>query len=52
MAAPSAARSVESEGQTVQLDPDLQHLIDAWPTLSKPVKAGIVAMVRAYDPKA
>ncbi|MCZ6446214.1 MAG: hypothetical protein O6758_08515 [Planctomycetota bacterium] len=47
MAAPSAARSVESEGENAQIDPDLQCLIDAWPTLPKPVKAGIVAMVRA-----
>jgi hypothetical protein len=28
------------------LDNDLQALIDAWPTLSEPVKAGIVAMVK------
>ena len=27
-------------------DPDLRHLIDAWPTLPAAVKAGIVAMVK------
>ncbi len=47
MAAPSAARSVESEGETAQLDPDLQHLIDAWPALPEAIRAGIVAMVNA-----
>ena len=26
-------------------DPDLQRIIDAWPTLPEAVKAGIVAMV-------
>ena len=52
MAAPGAARSVESEGETAQLDPDLTRLIDAWPELPEAIRAGIVAMVRAYDPKA
>ena len=28
-------------------DLDLRRLIDAWPTLSEPVKAGILAMVEA-----
>ncbi|MCZ6734540.1 MAG: hypothetical protein O7F17_03720 [Planctomycetota bacterium] len=40
-AAPSAARSVESD----PIDPDLATVIDAWPSLPKPVKAGIVALV-------
>ena len=40
-AAPSAARSVESEGQTVQLDPDLAMLIDAWPALPSHVRKAI-----------
>ena len=31
----------------VQLGPDLQQVIDAWPVLSAPVRAGIVAMVKA-----
>ncbi len=33
-------------------DPDLALVIDRWPSLPVAVKAGIVAMVRAYDPKA
>ena len=32
--------------QTVQ-DLDLAALVTAWPTLRKPIRAGIVAMVRA-----
>ena len=28
-------------------DPGLRRIIDAWPDLPKPLKAGIVAMVRA-----
>ncbi|MFB3138561.1 MAG: hypothetical protein ACE10B_05025 [Phycisphaerales bacterium] len=30
-------------------DPDLCSIIDAWPSLPKPVKAGIVAMVHAAE---
>jgi hypothetical protein len=30
-----------------QFAPDLQAIIDAWPTLPDAIKAGIVAMVRA-----
>ena len=30
-----------------QFEPDLQRLIDAWPTLPDPRRAGIVAMVDA-----
>ncbi|MCH8152947.1 MAG: hypothetical protein IH830_11320 [Planctomycetes bacterium] len=41
----SATLSVESEGETAQLDPDLQRLIDAWPALPKAIRAGIVALV-------
>jgi hypothetical protein len=29
------------------MDPDLTAVLDAWPTLAEPIKAGIVAMVRA-----
>ena len=31
-------------------DPALAALVDAWPTLPEPIKAGIVAMVRAAAP--
>ena len=30
-----------------QIGPDLQALIDAWPTLPEAIKAGILAIVRA-----
>jgi hypothetical protein len=33
--------------ETVTADPDLPAVIRAWPTLAEPVKAGILAMVRA-----
>ena len=32
---------------TRQTDPDLAAIVDAWPTLPEPIKAGIVAMVKA-----
>ena len=28
-------------------DPDLAHILDAWPTLPQAVRAGILALVRA-----
>jgi hypothetical protein len=28
-------------------DPDLAAVVDSWPTLPEPLKAGILAMVRA-----
>jgi hypothetical protein len=28
-------------------DPDLAAVVDAWPTLREPIRAGILAMVRA-----
>ena len=33
--------------QTPAIDPALATLIDAWPTLPEPIRAGILAMVRA-----
>jgi len=35
------------ETKLAQFSPDLQSLIDAWPTLPEAIKAGILAMVRA-----
>ena len=34
-------------GNLGSIDPDLAVLIDAWATLPEPLKAGIVAMVKA-----
>jgi hypothetical protein len=34
-----------------QTDPDLAAIVDAWPTLPEPIRAGIVAMVKASGPK-
>jgi hypothetical protein len=37
-----------AHGQRDKLDdPELAALIDAWPTLSEAIRAGILAMVRA-----
>jgi hypothetical protein len=33
--------------QTGPIDPGLASLIDAWPNLPDPIRAGILAMVRA-----
>jgi len=41
--AKSGALSIISDKQ----DPNLAQLIDAWPTLEDPIRAGIMAMVRA-----
>ena len=32
---------------TVRPDPDLQVILDKWPDLPEPIRAGIVAMVKA-----
>jgi hypothetical protein len=29
------------------LDPELRAIVDAWPALPEPIKAGILAMIRA-----
>ncbi len=43
-AAPRTATvGIENDPQ----DPDLRRLVEAWPTLPDPVRAGIVAMVEA-----
>ena len=41
------SRFNNSQQQNQQLDVYLEDLIDAWPTLPGPVKAGIKAMVEA-----
>ena len=45
-AAPATARSAEKSPGATDSDPALARLIDAWPSLPEPVKAGIVAMVK------
>ena len=45
-AAPGAAVDPEN-GPT---DPDLRLIVERWDELSEPVKAGILAMIRAADP--
>jgi hypothetical protein len=42
-----AALAQQFSPKTLLAPPDLQAIIDAWPSLPEPVKAGIVAMVRA-----
>jgi hypothetical protein len=42
-----AAKSDASDRKNAATDPDLQSVVDAWPTLPDAVKAGILAMVRA-----
>ena len=43
----SAAESGAFGPENAAIDPDLQAVIDGWPTLPGPVRVGIVAMVRA-----
>jgi hypothetical protein len=42
----SGAESGARGAQIKLKDPDLGAIIDAWPTLPEPIKAGILAMVR------
>ena len=44
---PRGAESGAVDTETNPIDSDLATVIDGWPSLPKPVKAGIVAMVRA-----
>ncbi len=43
----TGANAVAAETKVERLSPDLQALIDAWPTLPDAIKAGILAMVNA-----
>ncbi len=36
-----------SVGESLQNDADLRGAVAAWPSLPEPVKAGVLAMVRA-----
>jgi hypothetical protein len=44
---PASNHENASASNAPQMDPDLTAVLDAWPTLAEPIKAGIVAMVRA-----
>ena len=45
----SAAESGAVDVQSSDPDPDLAAVVEAWPTLPKAVKAGVMAIVRACD---
>jgi hypothetical protein len=44
---PAQVTPSSSPSSQEQNDPDLTVVIDAWPTLSDAIKAGIMAMVKA-----
>jgi hypothetical protein len=39
-----AAVGAAAESETAAIDPDLQAVIDAWPTLARPFKKAILAL--------
>jgi len=41
------ANAVALESKPAHFDPDLQAIIDAWPTLPEAIRTGILAMMRA-----
>ncbi len=43
------AESGADSADLAQIDSDLQHIIDAWPDLPEPIKAGVLAMVKAAN---
>jgi hypothetical protein len=47
LSASTGANAVAVETKREQFAPDLQAIIDAWPTLPDAIKVGIVAMIRA-----
>jgi len=46
----SAAHSAAVDPENGAIDPDLRFIVERWSELSEPIKAGILAMVRAADP--
>ena len=42
-----AQKQVHSASFLPISDPDLTHIVNAWPTLPEPIRAGIIAMVKA-----
>jgi len=44
---PQIATEAAQKAAHAPTDPDLAALIDAWPRLPEPIKAGILALVRA-----
>ena len=45
-----APKSKVFRGKSNQIPPELASVIEAWPELPGPVKAGILALVRASKP--
>ena len=45
-----ARKSSDLGAKSNQIPPELASVIEAWPDLPEPVKAGILAMVRASKP--
>ncbi len=41
------ASTPDNLGQTTPLNPDLQAIIEAWPSLSEPLRAAVLAIVRS-----
>ena len=41
----------KQDNKRILQDPELASVIDAWPILPEPIKAGILAMVQAARPK-
>ncbi len=46
-ATPSTSSRAQNPGTSGGSDPDLQAVIDAWPTLPEAIQAGVLALVRA-----
>lgn len=44
---PGGAESGALGAREAPSDPELAAVVDAWPTLAEPIRAGILAMVRA-----